>query len=166
MAKKSNGYDDKAEELMQYIQMRQTAEGEKIKIQDQKGLIEYLSGLNAAEKQSKSKPRMSQKYIRGVAESSYARSHLPKTFGGFGRVTMDFGLPSERSPATEDREKVIRAKNKAEGRQTYRYPGGLAVRAKIKMRGGSKDGPKYRYGFRDATTGRLVSKKDIAEDAD
>lgn len=151
---------------MGYIQMRQTGEGEKIQINDQKGLLEYLKGLNTVEKQAGRKRKLSTKFMHGMAQSEYARKHLPKTFGSYGTIGLVFGQESQRPPEALEREKVIVAKNQAEGRQTYRYPGGLAVRARIKARGATPEEPKYRYGFRDATTGRMISKKDISEYTD
>lgn len=163
---KSNRYDDKAEELMRYITVRQQNDGEKVKIENAQGLKQYLTELNKKDATKKGKHRMSRAYIDRVASSQYAQTHLPKIFGRFSSnftVEKSYGLPSERPAPEAEKQELIIQKNKAAGRQTYRYPGGLAVRARMAIKSSKSGEKRYQYLFRDATTGKLVSKKDITE---
>lgn len=163
MVKKNNGYDDETEEVMRYISVRATGEGKRVRIENPKGLSEYLKRLNDQERSAGKKPRMSTQFIRSVSESRKAQLSLPKVFGTFGNheVTETYGVAGERRESIEDQRSKVKAEQlRREGKQVYKYEykgrAGTAQRAVFKQ----KD--KTRYQFRDEK-GRFLPNKSITE---
>lgn len=157
MKRFKDGYDDKFDDVMQYVEMRLDERGKRVKVRDKEDLRRSLILLETERKDSKNSPRMSKEFIQKILNTRSAQEKIGKTLGKFGSLTTFRRQEGTTLEPTGEDAKLAK-ELRQQGKDVYRYDGGYAVKKII-----TRDGKRV-FGFADVRTGKFIQKKRLRED--
>jgi hypothetical protein len=141
--KTKDNYDDKFDDVMKYVELHLNEEGSKVRIRNKDDLKVLMEQLD--KKRKGGDKRLTSDFIESVLRSRRADAMVGKMVGKFG-TTRELSTPKK----TERQERLKT--------NEYRYEKGTAVKATYKING------KTVVYFRDAKTGRRVSKRSVRDE--